>query len=181
MQISHAIQSVEFLTEIRESALVFPILLTAHLACISVFGGMILMTDLRLLGVALKNRPVADVVNGLRNWKRFGFCLMVTIGALLGGSEAEKYSINPFFWSKMVCLACVGLHALAFRQSVYAKAAEYDKTGIIPGRARLAATLSLLIWTGLVTFGRLIGYYEPKTDNKALLIPPQTVVLPAQR
>ena len=180
MQIAHAIQSVEFLTEIRESALVFPILLSLHLICISVFGGMILMTDLRLLGVALTSRPVADVVNGLRNWKRFGFCVMVTIGALLGGSEAEKYSINPFFWSTMVCLACVGLHALAFQKSVYAKAADYDKTGVIPGQAKLAATLSLLIWMGLVTFGRLIGYYEPKNENR-----PQaavhTVVLDASR
>jgi len=180
MQISHAIQSVEFLTEIRESALVFPILLTSHLVCISVFGGMILMTDLRLLGLALKNRPVADVVNGLRNWKRLGFCLMVTIGALLGGSEAEKYSINPFFWSKMVFLSCVGLHALAFRKSVYAKAAEFDKTGVIPGRAQLAAVLSLTIWTGLVTFGRLIGYYEPKTD-KSQVVTPAAVVFQAQR
>jgi len=180
MQIAYAIQSVEFLTEIRESALVFPILLTSHLACISVFGGMILMTDLRLLGLALKSRPVADVVNGLRNWKRFGFCLMIAIGALLGGSEAEKYSINPFFWSKMVCLACVGLHALAFKRSVYAKAADFDKTGVVPPKAKLAAALSLLIWMGLVTFGRLIGYYEPKPDNKAQTSP-HAVILEASR
>ena len=180
MQIAQAIQSVVFLTEIRESALVFPILLSTHLTCIAVFGGMILMTDLRLLGIALKSRPVADVVNGLRNWKRFGFCIMITMGALLAASEAEKYSINPFFWTKMCFLAAVGIHAIAFRQSVYAKAAEFDKTGVIPGRAKLAATLSLIIWTGLVTFGRLIGYYEPKDKPQALQQPP-AVVFQAQR
>ena len=180
MQIAHAIQSVEFLTEIRESALVFPVLLTAHLSCIAVFGGMILMTDLRILGIALTKRPVGDVMNGLRPWKRLGFCMMVTIGALLGGSEAEKYSINPFFWSKMVFLACVGLHALAFKRSVYDKAADFDKSGVIPGRAKLAALLSLTIWVGLVTFGRLIGYYEPKDKNPASIAQP-VVVLAAQR
>ena len=119
MHIAHAIQSTDLGTAIRESALVFPVILTTHLACIAVFGGMILVTDLRLLGWALKGRAVADVVDGLRNWKWLGFCLMVAMGALLAGSEAEKYAINPFFWCKMITLALIGVHALVFRRSVY--------------------------------------------------------------
>src|SRR5262245_29258048 len=104
MQIANAIQSVGFLTEIRESAIVYPVIMTTHLACIAVFGGMILVTNLRPLGWAFKTYPAADVVNGLRIWKRIGFCIMVTMGILLGTSEAEKYSINPFFWWKMTFL-----------------------------------------------------------------------------
>src|SRR5579863_8953720 len=136
MQIAHAIQSVELGTAIRESAIVYPVIMTTHLACIAVFGGMILMTDLRLLGLALEDIPVGSVVGGLRLWKRIGFCIMVTMGILLAGSEAEKYSINPFFWWKMVFLAGVIVHALAFRSSVYDKAADYDKAGVVPGLDR---------------------------------------------
>ena len=172
MQIAHAIQSVEIGTAIRESAIVYPVIMTTHLACIAVFGGMILMTDLRLLGVALKDIPVASVVGGLRLWKRIGFCIMITMGILLAGSEAEKYAGNPFFWWKMVFLGGVIVHALAFRSSVYAKAAaaEYDKAGVVPGLAKFAAGSSLFLWTGVVTFGRLIGYYEPKNTDKPALI-----------
>src|SRR5579863_8445693 len=54
MTIYHDIQSIGFLTDIRESALVYPVIMTTHLACIAVFGGLILITDLRMLGVALK-------------------------------------------------------------------------------------------------------------------------------
>ncbi|HLH43228.1 MAG TPA: DUF6644 family protein [Bryobacteraceae bacterium] len=169
MQIAHAIQSTELGTAIRESALVFPVILTTHLACIAVFGGMILVTNLRLLGLAFKDRAVADMVDGLRNWKRLGFCIMVTMGALLAGSEAEKYSINPFFWCKMVTLALIGIHGLAFRRSVYSKASEFDRTGVIPVRAKLAAALSLLLWMGMVTFGRLIGYYEPAQKTQSVI------------
>ena len=169
MQIAHAIQSTDLGTAIRESALVFPVILTTHLACIAVFGGMILVTDLRLLGWALKGRAVADVVDGLRNWKRLGFCIMVAMGALLAGSEAEKYAINPFFWCKMITLALIGVHALVFRRSVYAKASDFDSTGVIPGRAKLAAALSLLLWMGMVTFGRLIGYYEPAQKTQSMI------------
>ena len=169
MQIAHAIQSVEIGTAIRESAIVYPVIMSTHLACIAVFGGMILMTDLRLLGLALKSTPVGDVVRGLRVWKRVGFVIMVTMGILLAGSEAEKYAGNPFFWWKMVFLAGVLIHALVFHARVYDKAAEYDKSGI-PGIAKLAAVSSLFLWTGVVTFGRLIGYYEPRTPEGAQLI-----------
>jgi hypothetical protein len=167
MQIAHALQSTDLGTMIRESALVFPVLLSTHLTCIAVFGGMILATDLRLLGWAFTSRPLADVVNGLKNWKRLGFCIMVTMGALLAGSEAEKYSINPFFWCKMITLALIGIHAMIFRPRVYNKVAEFDRAGILPGRAKLAGALSLLLWFSMVTFGRLIGYYEPKNPTQA--------------
>src|SRR5579863_6880429 len=169
MQIAHAIQSVEIGTAIRESAIVYPVIMTTHLACIAVFGGMILMTDLRLLGLTLKDVPVASVVGGLRLWKRVGFCIMIAMGILLAGSEAEKYAGNPFFWWKMVFLAGVIVHALAFRSSVFAKVADYDKAGVVPGIAKFAAASSLFLWTGVVTFGRLIGYYEPKNTDKAAL------------
>ena len=33
----------------RESSYAYPIIMSTHLACIAVFGGMILMTDLRLM------------------------------------------------------------------------------------------------------------------------------------
>jgi len=177
MGIAHAIQSVGFLTDIRESALVFPVLLTTHLAIIAAFGGMILMTDMRLLNLALKSRAVSDVVQGVRIWKRVGFVAMMTVGLLLGCSEAEKYSINPFFWVKMSLLACVAIHALVYRKSVYddAVAGKFDGPNGIPQRARTAAIVSLILWTGIPVMGRLIGYYEPKDKNN----PPAALVAPA--
>jgi len=172
LSIAHDIQSVGFLTDIRESALVYPVIMTTHLCAIAAFGGMILMTDLRLLGWALKSMPVSDIVGGLRPWKRLGFVIMVTAGLLLGTSEAEKYQGNPYFWIKMSILALIFCHALIFKRSVYdeAVAKRFDSPGAIPQRARVAAVLSLILWTGMVTAGRWIGYYEPKEGPRAALI-----------
>jgi hypothetical protein len=161
MQISETIQSIGFLTDIRESGLTYPVILATHLSCIAVFGGMILMTDMRLLGLALKNYPIADVVNGLRWWKRLGFVIMVTCGILLASSEAVKYSINPYFWTKLTLLGLIGVHALIFRPKVYNHPEELDRAPQIPGAAKWAGVLSLLLWTGVLVMGRLIGYYEP--------------------
>ena len=101
------------------------------------------------------------MVSTLRWWKRLGFVVMVTCGVLLGSSEAVKYSINPFFWAKMTLLAMVGVHALIFRPRVYNHPEELDRAPQIPSVAKWAASLSLLLWAGLVVMGRLIGYYEP--------------------
>jgi len=162
------IQSIGFLAAIRESAMVYPVIMATHLSCIAMFGGMILMTDMRLLGLGLKRYTVSEVVNALRTPKRVGFIIMVTMGLLLASSEAVKYYHNPFFWAKLSFLACVGIHAFIFRPTVYNNTAEIDKLPALPSRAKAAAVLSLVIWTGVLTMGRLIGYYEgDKTQQKA--------------
>jgi len=158
--IFHEIQSIGFLTDFRESALVYPVVMTAHLSCIAVFGGLIVLTDLRLLGLALTDYSISDVVNSLRVWKRVGGFIMICMGLLLGTSEADKYYPNPFFWTKMTILTLIAIHALVFRPLVYNKPEELDKEPIIPTRAKLAGSLSLILWLGMVTFGRLIGYWE---------------------
>ena len=83
VSLCQSIQSIGFLTELRESALVYPAIMSTHLSCIAVFGGMILMIDMRLLGLALKKYAVTEVVSALRPWKRIGVCIMTTMGLLL--------------------------------------------------------------------------------------------------
>jgi uncharacterized membrane protein len=161
----HWVQSTELMTFVRESGLTYPILLSTHLSCIAVFGGMIVMTDLRLLGLALQDRPIADVVNGLRWWKRLGFVIMVSMGIMLGGSKAVDYYSNPYFWTKMSLLTLIGIHALIFRPLVYNNPKALDASPLIPARAKAAGALSLVLWTSVVCAGRLIGYYEPPIQN----------------
>src|SRR5579871_6830310 len=155
------VQATGFFTALRGSWYVYPIVMASHLAGIALFGGMILATDLRLLGMAMRRRPVADVVGQLRPLKHLGLTLVVICGLLMLGSKAEEYYYNAFFRAKMTVLALIIVHALVFRRSVYAQAAEFDRTSRIPGRAKLAAALSLVLWTSMVICGRGIGYIEP--------------------
>ena len=60
--IFEAIQDTSFFTALRELAWVYPIILSTHLSSIAVFGGLILLTDLRVLGVTLRYASVSDVV-----------------------------------------------------------------------------------------------------------------------
>ena len=155
------IQSLSFAQALRESALMYPIIMSLHLTGMGLFGGMIAMTDLRILGIAFKGTPVADVHNQLRAFKHLGLTLVVTCGLLLAISKAAIYWPNPYFKLKLSLLLCVAIHALVFRGSVYSHLEEYDRTGVIPGNAKVAAAISLLLWFSLVAAGRWIGYWEP--------------------
>jgi hypothetical protein len=155
------LQSIGFLTDIRESALVYPVILSTHLIGIALFGGMILMTDLRLLGLGMRDKTITEVVEGLRIPKRIGLLLIVTCGLLLFGSEALKYYPNPYFWTKMTLLVLAAVHYLVFRGSIYNNTEELDKSPVIPSRVKAAAVLSMVLWVSIPVCGRLIAYYEP--------------------
>ena len=165
MSIAHSIQSIGFLTDFSESVLAYPIVLSTHLTCIALFGGMILATDLRLLGLTFKSLTITEVVTSLRPWKRLGGVIMICMGLLLATSEAEKYAPNPFFWTKMTVLGLIGVHALIFRPIVYNNTEELDRSPVIPLKAKLAAILSLALWTTMFVMGRLIAYWEGYGDS----------------
>jgi hypothetical protein len=164
LSIVQSIQSTGLAIFLRGSGVVYPLILTGHLAGIALFGGMVLMTDLRLLGVAFRNRSVSDVAGQLRVAKRIGFVIIITCGVLLFSAKAEEYYYNAFFRAKMALLAAVVVHALVFRRSVYGNTAALDAAAQMPGRAKLAASLSLILWTCLIIAGRGIGYIEPPLD-----------------
>jgi hypothetical protein len=165
------IQATDFFTALRGSAYVYPIVLTLHMCGIALFGGMVLMTDLRLLGVSMKKYPIADVVDQFRGLKHLGLLLIVVCGLLMAGAKAEEYYYNLAFWIKMSILSLIIVHAIVFRGSVYRRAAEFDKAPEIPGQAKLAATLSLILWSGMVIAGRTIGYIEAPIEKlHAMLI-----------
>jgi hypothetical protein len=164
------IQSTGFFTAVRQSWLVYPVVLSLHMVAIAFFGGMVLMTDLRLLGWSLRKGSISDVVEQFRVPKRFGLLLIVTCGLLMGGAKAGEYYYNPFFRAKLILLALLVVHALVFRQSVYNDTAALDRAPVIPRRAKVAAALSLLLWTSVVCCGRSVGYVAHRTGTVAQLV-----------
>lgn len=155
-----SLQSTAFCTSLRESSNAFPIILTCHLAILAVFGGMLMMSDMRLLGFALTDFPVSQIVGRLRVWKRLGLVMMLTMGVLLFSSKAAEYYENPWFRAKIILLALTGVHALVFRRSVYDRTAEFDTMAELPKEAKIAAWLSLALWLSILVCGRAIGYWD---------------------
>jgi hypothetical protein len=141
---------------IREGGLPYPIIGGLHLLSIALFGGILLITDLRLLGWALTKRKVSDIWHMALVWKRLGFVVVVATGLLLVWAEPIRLYRSPSFWVKMTLFALVAVHALVFRRSVYADPEKLDAG--VGRRAKLAAATSLVLWAGLIVSGRLIAF-----------------------
>src|SRR5260370_42275001 len=93
-----SIESTDLSIAIREGALPYPILGGIHLLGIALFGGMVLATDLRFLGWAMRCRPVSDIVQQFRPLKQVGFVLVVASGLLLAWAEPQKLYRSPPSW-----------------------------------------------------------------------------------
>jgi hypothetical protein len=150
------IESTDLSTTIREGALPYPVLGGIHVLGIALFGGMVLATDLRLLGWAMQRRPVSDTVRQFQPWKRVGFVLVVASGLLLAWAEPQKLYRSPAFWIKIALFVLVGVHALVFRAGVYENTAKLDAA--VTREAKWAAAMSLILWAGLIISGRLIAF-----------------------
>lgn len=154
------LQFTDWASALRYSETVYPVVLTLHLVGISFFGGLIVMTDLRLLGLTMRRLPVSKVIDSLRIPKQIGFVIVVTCGVMMASSKAEEYYYNRLFWAKMSLLALIAVHGLVFGRSVYRGRHEPTRS-----QAKLAGALSLLLWTGVMICGRGIGYIEPPLDK----------------
>src|ERR1700691_5293407 len=106
------LENLETFSDLRSSAYIYPIVLALHLSAISLFGAMIVATDLRLLGWVLRDGSIASVIGRLRWPKRIGFLLAATCGFLLFSSKAEEHYYNSFFRIKILLLILVAIHAL---------------------------------------------------------------------
>lgn len=151
-------EALDWTTAIRESPFGYPMLETSHIASVVAFAGLVIMMDLRLVGVAFTQTPLAQIQRRLFAWQMAGFVPSMATGILLFFVDPLRYYGNAFFWMKLVLLVVAGLNALAFHLKTYQKAERWDEDPHAAGTARLAGVVSLLFWSATIVSGRLIAY-----------------------
>ena len=100
------IESTDLSTTIREGALPYPILGGFHLLGIALFGGMVLVTNLRLLGWGIERWRVSELVQQLRPWKWTGLVAVTITGLLLAGPSLSSCIEAPPSGSRWCCFSC---------------------------------------------------------------------------
>jgi hypothetical protein len=151
------LENLALFSSLRSSAYVYPIVLALHLSAISLFGAMIVATDLRLLGWALPDCSIRAVIQQLRWPKGIGFLMAATFGFLLFACKAEEYYYNAFFRTKILLFLLIAMHAAIFRR-VHANSANSDYASQPSRLQKTAAWLSLMLWLAVLCAGRGIGY-----------------------
>jgi hypothetical protein len=143
---------------ISESVWLFPIIEGSHILALPLSVGMILMFDLRLLGLAFQGGSAARLMSDVLRWSKVGFAIMFVTGGLLFMTQASKAYESVFFRAKLVFILALGINAVLFQIVFYPRMAQWDAGGGTPLGARICGGLSLIVWIGVIICGRTMAY-----------------------
>jgi hypothetical protein len=144
---------------IRENESLFPWLESFHVLAITLVIGSIAIVDLRLIGVASRDRTVSRLTADVLpcTWAAFAFAVLT--GGLMFISNAVNYAHNFHFQMKILFLLLAGVNMLLFQYVVSRDIAGWESpTLATPLKAKLAGGASLALWIAVVAFGRWIGF-----------------------
>ena len=137
---------------VRESLWMFPVAEAFHLVGLAILGGALLVVDLRLLGIGLKDSTIQDIDRQARPWLTFSVALCLVTGVLLFLSEAVKCYYNTSFWVKIITLPFAMLFTYLVKER-FARKALYTSA-----YSQWVAAADLLLWFIVAVGGRWIGY-----------------------
>jgi len=145
---------------VSTSDLGYPILLAIHSMGMATVVGILVLLDLRVLGLA-KSVPLAAFRKVMPlAWLGFGFNLVS--GVMLFGATATHMIANWPFLSKMASICTGGFVSWALWRSLLATAAAPAVGGAaeitVTPNTRILAIVSLVVWFMAILFGRMIAY-----------------------
>ncbi len=131
----------------------FAVVEAIHLLGLAVLGGVILLVDLRLLGLILKTESAPNVALGLSRTLLVSLSIMLVTGIALVSEEALKCYHSPAFRWKMALLAAAILFYFTLHRAALLRTDKYQANVC----SKLAGIVSLTLWLGVGVAGRAIG------------------------
>jgi hypothetical protein len=125
-----------------------------HLFSLALLGGTVLVADLRLLGVMLKDVPSEVVADNAHKWFRLALTVILISGVFMVAGVAQKAYYNDFYWAKMLALAVGIVFVFAIKRPLLRK----NHAQVNPLVLKLVAIASLTVWFTVAACGRWIGF-----------------------
>lgn len=129
-----------------------------HLISLMLFAGVMLVIDLRLMGVALKTIPNSIITRRLLPLVLGGFAIMVITGTALFFAKPLVYYHNIWFRLKLCFLVLAGLNILWFHLVLHRDQGQWDALERPPTAVRLSGLASITVWLLVIIMGRFIAY-----------------------
>jgi hypothetical protein len=136
---------------------VFPAMETVHFLGMALLFGAVLLTAVRVLGVA-RAVPYA-AFHRLLPLGVFGFVLNVITGIGFFLVDSGRYSALTYgFFPKMALIVVGGVAALYF--TIFERLWELGAGDDAPIAAKAVAVVTVLIWSAVIAYGRLLPYLD---------------------
>jgi hypothetical protein len=152
---------------IRDSTWLFPFVEIFHLLGLGILGGTVLILNLRLMRLAFKSEPTAELAGEVRLWMLGSLAVMLVSGFLLFSTEAVKMYGNWAFQFKMLFLVLAVIYTFTIHRKV--TLADDARFGTV---VRIfVAIVSLVLWSGVGLGGRALGYVTTSVGSVSSLLP----------
>jgi hypothetical protein len=171
LKFAEAIGATSFSIGLHESYYMYAWIESIHVITLMVSLGMLIVIDLRMLGVWLKDVPASKIAERLDRPMIIGFSIMVITGVLLYVGIPIRTTQSLWFRIKVILLVAAFINAWLFRRHMQSSVGSWDVAPVPPRRTRVAAALSLTLWAGVVCCGRFIAYdwFDCGQDNPAFI------------
>lgn len=138
---------------IRDSRFGMPAVQSVHLAGITVFLAVVVVLDVRLAGIGLKDESLRALERQLMPWAIGALSVVILSGALIFLGTPSKYAHSHPFQIKIAALAlAVVFHLVVFRRFVPSDSSPPRRGHV------LVAGLSLTLWFLIGWAGRAIAF-----------------------
>jgi hypothetical protein len=139
---------------VRGQPWMWPTCETLHFIGLSLLLGVVLVVDLRMLGV-MKNVSFVTL-HRLLPWAILGFGLNLTTGMAFFVAAPEQYTTNVSFQVKIALVLIAGANALYFTS--FDQAWEMGPGDDAPFTAKFAAMSAVLLWIGVMYCGSMLPF-----------------------
>ena len=126
-----------------------------HLLSMATIGGVVLATDLRLLGIVFRDVPSETLTRGTDKVFKLALVVAILTGIFCAAGVADKVYYMQVFWFKMLVLAAGSGFVFFIKQPLLN---SMPHAQINPWLLRLLAITSILIWFTVAATGRWIGF-----------------------
>ncbi len=141
-----------------ETWLIIPISQTVHILGVAVVMTAVGMLNLQLLGVRVTKQSFAEHSAQWMPWIWSAIVVLFITGAVQTIAEPTRELMNNTFRIKVVMLLIAIAITVVYRAQVKKDAKYWERSGERRALAYALASISLVLWLGIVAAGRLIAY-----------------------
>jgi len=149
--LSHIIQTTKW---------VIPALQTIHILSVAVVFSSAVLVDLRLWRLLNRDVPLPEMARRFLPTIWPVLLVLLITGSLLIIGEPKRSLLNSAFYLKMALLAAAIVLTAWLQWSLSSLPNFWDKDRGRRMAGQLAATLSILVWCGILFAGRWIAYTQ---------------------
>ena len=121
----------------------FPLFECIHIATFAMAIGTIALVDVRLLGLALRNRKPAELLKSTSLWTLIGLIITITTGLVIFTTDPQAYFNNPSFRFKCIALVI----ATVYNYTIHRRTVLSNSNPIL---GAVVGGVSLVLWISIV-------------------------------